>query len=115
MKGNVKDMKIKLSFVNGGKNFDIPKMTVKRQEELMEEMVRIEKETEKIEDKEKQQRIYNREFNKYLVLKTLQIVDSSVSVDDIESMHPDDFVRIFGFIWKEGKELDEKDDNKSFR
>jgi hypothetical protein len=96
--------KIKLSFMNDGKPFDIPHMTVKSQENLLEDMVGIEKEYKK--DSEK----YNREVNKHMVLRVLQGIDNSVSLDDINNMHPDDYLTLFNLIWSSGREL--SDDGK---
>jgi len=103
--------KIKLSFVNKGKEFNIPKMTVLRQEELMEEMIKT-----KIDEKTEPLK-YNREFNKIMVWKTLQVIDVDVSLDDINNMHPNDFIKIFTLIWESGRELkdDSKVDDKKFR
>ena len=98
--------KIKLSFVDGGKEFLLPNMTVKRQEELMESMV-------KLEDKYEGDK-YNREVNKQLVLLTLQAIDKSVTLNNIENMHPDDYITLFGLIWDRGREL-EKSDASDFR
>lgn len=92
------EKKIKLSFVNGGKPFFVPHMTVKRQEELMESIIDIEK---KYEDEKKK----NQECNKVIVLKTLQVVDINVTMDDINNMHPEDFIFLFNNIWEVGREL----------
>jgi hypothetical protein len=91
------EQKIKLSFVNNGKPFVIPHMTVKRQEEMMEEMVKLEKKL----DGDK----FNREMNKVLVLKTLQIIDKDVTKENIDNMHPDDYIELFTMIWDKGREL----------
>jgi len=98
--------KIKLSFVNDGKPFNIPHMTVKKQEELLEDMVEIEKKYKKDSDK------YNRELNKYMIVRTLQNIDENVSLDDINNMHPNDYIVLFNMIWGSGRELS---DNKKFQ
>jgi hypothetical protein len=95
--------KIKLSFVNDGKPFNLPAMTVKRQEELMEEMAKLE---DKISEDQ-----YNREINKILVLKTLQAVDDNITMEHINNMHPDDYIKLFSRIWTEGRELSDGDDS----
>lgn len=100
------EKKIKLSFVNDGKSFNLPRMTVKRQEELMESIVDIEK---KYTDEKKQ----NQESNKLLVLKTLQVIDGSITLDDINNMHPEDFIVLFNMIWDKGREL--TGENRDFR
>lgn len=97
-----KEKKIKLSFVNDGKKFVIPHMTVQKQEELLEELADREKKDEDISEKDMQ---------KWMLLKTLQGVDKNVTIDDILSMHPQDFVELVNFIWKKGRELSSDDLN----
>ena len=63
--------KLTLPFVNGGKEFELPKMTVALHEEAMESMVEYGKLPE-----EK----FNRLFNKVLIQKSLQKIDKSVSL-----------------------------------
>ena len=77
-------------------------MTVERQEQLMEEMIKFEKK----DDKD-----YNKEFNKRLMWKTLQIIDKTVKLDNIKNMHPDDYVILFGKIWNKGRELTKGDED----
>jgi len=98
--------KIKLSFVNGGKEFILPHITVGMQEKILEEMAKIEK--NKLSDEQ-----YNSKINKYLVLTTLQKVDSNITEQNILDMHPTDFVKISNMVWEEGREL--LDDDENFR
>ena len=93
------EKKISLSFVNNGEPFILKGITVERQEQLMDEMVKLEK---KYKDKPN---IYTREVNKILVLKTLQVVDDKISLQDINNMHPEDFMKLFTMIWNNGREL----------
>jgi len=95
------EKKFKLSFMNDGKEFLIPRMTVQRQEELMEEMA-------KHEGKLSEEK-FNREMNKRLILKTLQIVDKNVSLENINNLHPDDYVVLFTAIWDAGREFNKSD------
>ena len=96
--------KIKLSFVNDGKPFIVPHMTVKKQEELLEDMTELEK-------KYKEGTLeYNREVNKYMVLRILQNVDESVTLDNINNMHPDDYIKLFNMFWSGGRELSSDED-----
>lgn len=96
--------KIKLSFVNNGKEFVVPYMTLKKQEELQEDAVELEK---KYKDGSKE---YIREINKHMVARVLQTIDPSVSIENINNMHPDDYIFIFNKIWMEGRELGESRD-----
>jgi len=96
--------KIKLSFVNDGEAFTVPHMTVKSQELLFKDMVEIEKKY-KQETPE-----FMRELNKYMLMRVLQSVDDSVALDDINNMHPDDFVELLTLINNRGRELTKSDD-----
>jgi len=96
--------KIKLSFVNGGKDFILPHMTVGMQEKLLESMTKYEK--DKLTTDE-----YNSKINKELVLNVLKKVDSNITENDILEMHPSDFVKISNMIWEHGRELSDDDEN----
>jgi len=99
------EKKIKLSFINKGQAFELPDMTVERQEKLMEDCVELEEKYDINSTK------YNREFNKLLVLYTLKEIDKNVTLENINKMHPDDYVYIYRKIWDKGREInsDEKD------
>lgn len=102
------EKKIKLSFVNNGEEFVVPKITVRRQEKLMDDMI-----NSKIPENSKE---FNREFNKMMMLNILQIVDPKVTLDNINDLHPDDFVQLFNMIWESGRELKGKDaSDKNFQ
>ena len=97
--------KISLSFVNDGKEFVPPGMTVATQEKLYEDMVKIEKKHKQGSSK------YNREVNKMIVLRTMQIIDKSITYEDINNMHPDDYVILFDMIWISKREITGEDGN----
>ncbi len=97
--------KIKLSYINGGKPFDLPKMTMKRQEAIMEKMVEL-------EDTYTGDKL-NREVNKYILLKTLEQIDDKMTMAVIDEMHPDDFMQVFSKLYGTGREL--TSDDKDFR
>ena len=97
--------KISLSFVNDGKEFVPPHMTVKGQEELLKDLVELEGTHEKDSDE------YNRESHKYMILRCLQTIDKSITLEDINNMHPDDFMYLFELIWNSGRELKRDDGN----
>lgn len=98
---------ISLSFVNGGKKFVIPHMTVRRQEDILKIMADIEK--KKLSEDEK-----NNEINKQLVYKMLKEVDNSVTMDNILDLHPDDYIFLFTTIMESGREI-KSDKGKDFR
>jgi len=86
--------KYKLSFINNGKEFSIPRMTVESHEQAMDEMIQYGKLPE-----EK----YNRLFNKHLILVQLQKIDKNVTLKDITGLHPDDYLDLFQKIWDSGR------------
>jgi len=85
-------------------------MTVSRHEEWLEEIAKLEKE----EKYKKNRGKFEKEMNQILVWKTLQIIDESVSLDDIKNMHVADFVFLSNNIWEAGRELT-KGEEKDFR
>jgi len=99
--------KLKLKFVNKGEPFNLPDMTVERQDEWLNEIIKVEK---KMKNKEKRDKYLNRFF----LLKTLQLVDNGVTMDDITKMHPGDFIKLSTMAWEQGRELVD-DDAEDFR
>jgi hypothetical protein len=99
--------KIKLSWMNDGKEFLLPFMTVKAQEEIMHDIVEIEKKHKKDSYE------YVQEINKHIILRALQRVDPSVTLEHIDNMHPDDFVFLITEVNRGGREL--TDDDRNFR
>lgn len=94
----MKDEKISLSFVNKGKEFSLPKMTVERHQEYLIKLKDIE---EKYKDEQKK----DIEANIALVLETLKMIDDNVSMDDIKKMHPQDLAELSIMIFNAGREL----------
>jgi len=94
--------KIKLSFINKGKPFSIPHMTVRDQEELLQELAEQEKKDTPVDDKMQ---------NKILLLKMLQRVDPNITMDNILDMHPQDFIALINLIVTTGRELSDEDVN----
>jgi len=86
--------KCKLPFINNGKEFEVPKMTVEAHEKAMDDMVQYGKLNE-----EK----YNRLFNKHLMVGQLKKIDDKVKIEDIENMHPDEYIDLFKMIWDSGR------------
>ena len=79
-------------------------MTVERQEKYL----RI---VEKLEKENKDKNVVNTEASKMLILDTLQIIDSNITMKDINNMHPADFTYISSHIWDIGREIEgEKSD-----
>jgi len=102
--------KIKLSFVNKGKEFVIPDMTVEAQEGFLEEMAKFEG---KPEWKKYSEVRKIRTINKLMVWSSLQMIDKKVSYKNIQKMHPFDFeiiIEEIGKVASSGREI--KDDEK---
>ena len=99
--------KIKLSFMNDGKPFIVPYMSVLAQENLLDDMVKLEN---KYKDNKKK---YTTEANKYALLRVLQTVDKNVTIKDINSMHADDYMKLSKMITDNSAgELSESSDRK---
>jgi len=96
------EKKIKLSFVNEGKEFIMPGLTVKNQENILKKLADIEK------SGENESTAY--EMNKHLVLIALKEIDKTVTMKDIENMHPTDFSILFKILWQNGRELGDDED-----
>jgi hypothetical protein len=91
--------------VNGGKEFELPIMTVKKHREMLEEM-RDEK--DKMTNQE-----YTMEMQRRMVFKALQSVDDTVTMKAIEqNIHPTEFNELADAVWEAGRD---PDDDKSFR
>ena len=86
--------KYKLSFINEGKEFEIPKMTVESHEQAMDEMIQY--------GKLKEEK-YNRQFNKQLMFVQLKKIDENVKLKDITGLHPDNYLELFQLIWDSGR------------
>lgn len=93
--------KISLSFVNKGSPFEIPTMTVGRQEEVFKYMKEIEKKKKDISDNE---------MNKAVILNILQSVDSGVTMEYINNMHSSDYNYLTRHIWNDGREIKQSDE-----
>jgi len=88
--------KYKLSFINKGKPFLMPKWTVGKHKAALAEMMNN---CSNLSDQEKEE-----EFTYYVIYQTLKQIDPSVSIDDIKSMHPEDVVPLFDVVYNAGKE-----------
>ena len=94
---------LKLSYINDGKEFELPKLTVEMHDEVLEEAVKFE---EKFQGEK-----LNREINKLILFKVFKSIDKKVKLKDIKEMHPADFVYVFNKVWNVGRELGNDDEN----
>jgi hypothetical protein len=46
---------------------------------------------------------FTRLLNKMILKVVLQTVDEKVTIQDIDTMHPDDFLELFSLVWKSGR------------
>lgn len=88
--------KYKLSIINKGKPFCMPKWTVAKHKAALARML---KENPKATDDEK-----NDLFNYYVIYESLRQVDSEVSIEDIKELHPEDMIELFNEVYNAGKE-----------
>lgn len=91
--------KISLPFVNKGKEFTVPTWTVKDQIELDKEMASICKE-KKIKPADEE---YGQLLNDKLILRQLHNIDEKVTVEDLQTLHPRDYVELIGLIYNSGR------------
>jgi hypothetical protein len=89
----------KLSFVNNGKPFELGKWTVKLHHKVLQASTKYEKEHEGISEDDRMMK-----YQTFLILEGLKSVDSKVTEDDIENMHPIDRNEIFSAIFNSGRE-----------
>lgn len=97
--------KIRLSFVNNGEEFVMPYITVKVQEDMLKDVVEVEKTFKKDTDE------FMREINKYIMVRVLQQVDPTVSIKNINNLHPDDYVELMRMMNQGGRELSHDEPN----
>lgn len=88
--------KYSLKFVKDGKPFMMPKWTVTKHKAALQEM---NSECKDLSNEEK-----SNEFTYYVILQTLRQIDSSVTIDDIKELHPEDTLLLFNDVYNAGKE-----------
>lgn len=91
-------IKYNLPFMNKGKDgkskdFTLSKWTVGKHKECLKELSKYEKEPEKIR---------NEKWQTILILKGLREVDSSVTEDDLDTLHPNQLSALFAAIYLQG-------------
>jgi len=89
-----------LDFVNKGKPFKMPKWTVAKHEELLEKMIEYDK---KLESGEIKQKDYDKIYRATMMLLSLKEIDDTVTMEHLDSMHPDDFIELWTAIYLSGK------------
>ena len=94
-----KEKQYKLSFVNKGKPFIINKWTVTKHKEVLKKVAAVEEKNPKITDEEKDE-----VFQDELILVGLIEIDSSVTMEMFEEMHPQDKKALFTAVYFSGRE-----------
>jgi hypothetical protein len=87
--------KYSLPFVNDGEPFNMPNWTYKKQEEVLKETSKYEKDLKEEE--------LDRKYRNLLILKSLRQVDETVKEEDLEILHPDDKLALFAAVYYAGK------------
>lgn len=90
-----KKTKYTLSFVNDGKPFILPAWTVEKHKAVLKELKKYEKNLDEKQLDEK--------YRNILILTGLHEIDTSVTEDDFESLHPDDLIALFAAVYYQGK------------
>jgi len=96
-------VKYKVDWLNNGKEFNVPDMTVEIYEQATEKMLEYGK---------MEQGKYIRLLNKQLILTVLDNLGIKVTLKDLKNLHPDDYTELFEVIWTAGSS---KKDDRKFR
>lgn len=87
--------KYSLPFINDGEPFELPTWTVVLHEQALDKCIEA--------TKGKSPMVQDKEFRFYVILESLQLVDDSVTLQDIKGMHVDDMLSLFDAVYAAGK------------
>ena len=87
--------KYSLPFVNDGKPFELPPWTVIRHEAAINKCMEA--------VKGKSPEFQDKELRFYVILESLQVIDDSVTIQQIKEMHVDDMLALFEEAYNAGK------------
>lgn len=92
--------KLTLKFVNKGEAFEVENWTVLMHEHAMKKAVDATKD-KKMSEMEKEN-----ELKYYIILESLQKIDSTVTIEDVKKFftHPENIVEAFNMVYYEGKQ-----------
>lgn len=92
--------KLVLKFVNKGKPFEVVNWTVEMHEKAMVKAIEA-TEKSKMSEIEKEN-----ELKYYIILESLQKIDSTVTIDDVKKffIHPENVVEAFNLVYYAGKQ-----------
>ena len=112
MKENKKP-KYSLPFVNDGKPFELEGWNVKKHKEVLKKVSVFEEKNDGLSTEDKDEYYQNA-----LILRGLKDIDSSVTVDDLDIIHPADRTALFAAIYYQGRKgilYSEKSKDANFR
>jgi len=101
-----------LKFLNGGSPFVMPEWTLKKHEELLEEMIPLD---EQLKLKVIKQNDYDKKYRLNMMLLSLKQIDQKVTEKDLMELHPDDFIDLWVAVYNSGKKGIEVNDNLDFQ
>lgn len=84
-----------LKFINKGKAFSMPPWTIGKHKAALAQM---NTECAGMSDEEKTD-----EFNFYVIYQTLKQIDSTVTIDNLRELHPENLVQLFTEVYNAGK------------
>ena len=87
--------KYEVPFVNKGKPFDFPPWTNRSHKAVL---AKVAKYQDKLEEKE-----LDEKYRRTLVLYALKDIDSNVTDDDLDDLHPDDLLSLFTAAYLSGR------------
>lgn len=90
----------------------MPEWTVKKHEELLEEMIPLD---DKLKLKVIEQKDYDKQYRLNMILLSLRQIDLKVTENDLQALHPDDFIDLWVAVYNSGKKGIEVNDNLDFQ
>lgn len=94
-------MEYSIKCVLNGKPFEMTKWTVEKHEKLLDEMIPY----EKLKDDGKlSQAAYDKKYRTLMIIISLREIDKNIKENDLEQLHPDDFIDLWITVYNSGKE-----------
>jgi hypothetical protein len=100
-----------IPFIKNGEPFEMTNWTVRKHEELLENMIPYDEQlsAEKITQKE-----YDRQYRLRMILLSMREIDPKVEEKNLLELHPDDFIELWIACYNSGKRGIKKD-NQDFQ
>ena len=87
--------KYEVTFVNNGEAFDFPVWTNRKHKDVL---AKVAKYQDKLEEKE-----LDEKYRRVLVLAALKDIDSTVTEENLDDLHPDDLLSLFTAAYLSGR------------